>query len=142
MQTYHAGATRQQQLQDVVTRYLEALRQRDFSAIPFADDTTLRAPLAPGGVHHPLVGKVAVLEHWWLPLQPALENVDIVLLETFFNGALTAVCAEALITLNVMSPPVTLRVADRFTVNDAGQIVERENHFDPRDVTNPGWQTG
>ena len=109
MQTYHAGATRQQQLQDVVTRYLEALRQRDFSAIPFADDTTLRAPLAPGGVHHPLVGKVAVLEHWWLPLQPALENV---------------------------------RVADRFTVNDAGQIVERENHFDPRDVTNPGWQTG
>jgi hypothetical protein len=37
---------------------------------------------------------------------------------------------------------VMLRVADRFTVNCAGKIIEQENHFDPRDVTNPGWQNG
>ncbi len=142
MQTSHAGTTRQQHLQDVVSQYFEALRQRDFSTIHFADDVTLRAPFAPGGVHHPLVGKTAVHEHWRLPLQPALEHVEIVVLETFLNAALTAVCAEASITLNVMTPPVTLRVANRFTVNDAGRIVEQENHCDPRDVTNPGWQTG
>jgi hypothetical protein len=32
-----------------------------------------------------------------------------------------------------------LRVADRFNVNEQGKITEQENHFDPRDVTNPGW---
>jgi hypothetical protein len=26
-------------------------------------------------------------------------------------------------------------------VNDVGQITEQENHFDPRDVTHPGWQS-
>ena len=32
------------------------------------------------------------------------------------------------------------RVADRFTASDDGKILEQENHFDPRDVTNAGWQ--
>jgi hypothetical protein len=41
-----------------------------------------------------------------------------------------------------MNPPATLRVADRFNVNEQGKITEQENHFDPRDVTNPGWQDG
>jgi hypothetical protein len=83
MQTSHAGTTRQQQLQDVVSQYFEALRQRDFSPIPFADDATLRAPFAPGGVHHPLVGKTAVHEQWWLPFQSALENVEIMVPRRF-----------------------------------------------------------
>ena len=34
----------------------------------------------------------------------------------------------------------TLRIIDRFTVNDAGEITSQENFFDPRDVTNPGWR--
>ena len=133
-------AARQQQLRNIATTYFEALRRKDFSAIPYADDATLRAPLAPGGVNQPLVGKAALHEQWWLPLQPALENVAIVVLDTYLNESLTAVCAEALITINVLAPPATLRVADRFTVNDEGHITEQENHFDPRDVTNPGWQ--
>ena len=41
-----------------------------------------------------------------------------------------------------MSASVTLRVADRVTVNEHGQIVEQQSRFDTRDVTNPGWQTG
>ena len=39
-------------------------------------------------------------------------------------------------TINAVA---VLRVADRFTVSDAGRVVEQENHFDPRDLTNPGW---
>ena len=39
-----------------------------------------------------------------------------------------------------MDPPCTLRVIDRLTVDAGGKIVEQENFFDPRDVTNPGWQ--
>lgn len=133
-------AARQQQLRDIASTYFEALRQKDFAAIPYANDATLRALLAPGSVNQPLVGKAALHEQWWTPLQPALENVEIVLLDTYFNESLTAVCAEALITINVLAPPATLRVADRFTVDNEGQITEQENHFDPRDVTNPGWQ--
>jgi len=53
---------------------------------------------------------------------------------------MTAIVTEAEIRIGIVNPPVTLRVADRFTVNDEGRIVEQENHFDPRDVTNPGWQ--
>jgi hypothetical protein len=43
--------------------------------------------------------------------------------------------------IEVINPQARLRVADRFTVNEAGKITEQENHFDPRDVTNPGWQS-
>jgi hypothetical protein len=131
---------RQQQLRDIAETYFAALRQKDFAAIPYADDVTLRAPLALGGVNHPLVGKAALHAHWWTPLGPALENVEIKVLEHYFNAALTALCTEAEITIHVVSPPAVLRVADRFTINGDGQIIEQENHFDPRDVTNPGWQ--
>lgn len=132
---------RQQRLRQLVETYFEALRQKDFAAIPYAEAASLRAPLAPGGVNQPLLGKAALYAQWWLPLEPALAGVEITLLDCYFNEGLTAVCAEALITLKVMTPPITLRVADRFTVNAAGEILEQENHFDPRDVTNPGWQT-
>jgi hypothetical protein len=41
--------------------------------------------------------------------------------------------------IHTINPVALLRVADRFSVNGAGAIIEQENHFDPRDVTNPGW---
>jgi hypothetical protein len=75
-------------------------------------------------------------------LEPALEGVEITIMDHYMNESLTAICTEAEITINAVSPPVTLRVADRFTVNAEGKIIEQENHFDPRDVTNPGWQNG
>jgi hypothetical protein len=137
-----AAAGRREQLRNIADGYFEALRRKDFSAIPYDDNATLRAPLAPGGVNQPLAGKDALYSQWWIPLEPALEGVEITVLEHYFNESLTAVCSEATITLNVVSPPATLRVADRFTVNAAGKITAQENHFDPRDVTNPGWQTG
>ena len=137
-----AAAERKDQLRNIVDGYFEALRQKDFFAIPYDDDVTLRAPLAAGGVNHPLEGKNTLHAQWWVGLEPALEGVEITVEEYYLNESLTAICAEALITLNVLSPPVTLRVADRFTVNAEGKITEQENHFDPRDVTNPGWQNG
>ncbi len=134
------AAKRTEQLRTIVDRYFAALSQKDFSAIPYDDDVTLRAPLAPQGVNQPLAGKSELHALWWIPLEPALAGVEITILDYYLNEAMTAVCAEALITLNTMSPSVTLRVADRFTVNAEGYITEQENHFDPRDVTNPGWQ--
>ncbi len=131
---------RTNQLRSIIDGYFAALRQKDFSAIPYDDNATLRAPLAPGGVNQPLRGKNTLHAHWWIPLEPALEGVEITILDYYFNESLTAICTEAVIVLNVVSPPAVLRVADRFTINAEGKIIEQENHFDPRDVTNPGWQ--
>ena len=133
---------RRKQLRAIAEGYLEALRKKDFSAIPYDDNVTLRAPLCPGGVNRPLAGKDALRTQWWQPLEPALEGVKVKILDHYINDSLTGIITEAEITINAVEPPATLRVADRFNVNEQGKIVEQENHFDPRDVTNPGWQNG
>lgn len=134
------AAKKREQLRAIAEGYFDALRRKDFSTIPYDDNVTLRAPLAPGGVNQPLVGKEALRTQWWQPLGPALEGVQIKVFEHYINEAMTGIVAEAEIKINVVDPPATLRVADRFTVNEQGKIIEQENHFDPRDVTNPGWQ--
>jgi SnoaL-like protein len=137
----NSAARRREQLRAVAEGYFEALRRQDFSSIPYDDHVTLRAPLTPRGVNQPLVGKAAVHTQWWQPLAPALDGVEIQVREHYVNESLTGIITEAEITITHADPPATLRVADRFTVNAAGRIVEQENHFDPRDVTNPGWQS-
>ncbi len=129
---------RRAQLRAAADAYLEGLAKKDFSLIPYAADVTLRAPLCPGGVHRPLVGKEALRTIWWAPLPAALGAVRVI--DHYYNDDLTAICVEAEVGIVGVAQP--LRVADRFTVDTAGQIVEQENHFDPRDVTNPGWQNG
>ncbi|MDQ3256884.1 MAG: nuclear transport factor 2 family protein [Acidobacteriota bacterium] len=143
MSAQEVNATkRREQLRAIAERYFESLRRKDFSAIPYDDNVTLRAPLTPGGVNQPLVGKEALRTQWWQPLGPALEGVQIKVFEHYINEAMTAIVTESEIKINVVDPPATLRVADRFTVDEQGKIIEQENHFDPRDVTNPGWQKG
>jgi len=129
-------AKRRTQLRAVAEAYFAALAKKDFTAIPYADTVVLRAPLAPGGVHNPLRGKEALRTIWWPPMVPALGQVKVI--EHYLNEALTVIITEA--EISIVNPPATLRVADRFTVNAEGQIIEQENHFDPRDVTNPGWR--
>ena len=131
---------RRQRLKSAAEAYFRGLQQQDFASIPYDEDVTLRAPLAPGGVNRPLVGKEALRTQWWQPLEPALAGLQVRILDHYINDAATAIVTEAEITITALDPPVTLRVADRFTVGDDGKIVEQENHFDPRDVTNPGWQ--
>lgn len=134
------SSNRREKLRAAADAYFDGLRGKNFSAIPFDDDVSLRAPLCPGGVHCPVVGIAAVRAQWWQPLETALEGVEIKVLDHYFNDSLTSVITEAEVTIKVMDPPATLRVADRFNVNEQGKITEQENHFDPRDVTNPGWQ--
>lgn len=131
---------RKERLQAIAEGYFEALRRQDFSAIPYDDNVSLRAPFGPGGVNRPLKGKAALRTQWWEPLGPALEGVEIKVLDHYINDSQTGIITEAEITINAVEPPATLRVADRFTVDEQGKIIEQENHFDPRDVTNPGWQ--
>ena len=124
---------RRAQLKQAAARYFEGLAKKDFNLIPYDENVSLRAPLAPGGIHKPLVGKKNLRTVWWTPLPAILGEVRV--FDFYVNEDLTAVVGEA--EVEITNPKARLRVADRFTINNAGKIVEQVNHFDPRDVTNP-----
>ena len=124
---------RRAQLKKAATDYFEGLTRKNFDLIPYDDQVSLRAPLAPGGMHHPLVGREQLRAVWWAPLPAILGQVKV--LDLYYNEGLTAVVAEA--EVEITNPRARLRAADRFTVNSAGKITEQVNYFDPRDVTNP-----
>jgi hypothetical protein len=127
-----AADDRRARLRAAADAYVAALASKDFDAIPYDEGVVLRAPLVPGGVHTPLVGRENLRTVWWAPITPALGDVQVI--DYYLNEALTGICVAA--EVGLVNPPVTLRVADRFVVNDAGKIIEQENHFDPRAVTN------
>jgi glyoxylase I family protein len=119
---------RKETLKKSAEAYFESLRNKNFDTIPFSDDIILRAPLAPGGVHNPLVGKQAIHEQWWKPLEPALDGVTITISDHHYNDSLTGVITKA--EINLPLPGITLRVADLFIINEEGKITEQENHVD------------
>lgn len=125
---HSASTIRQQQLKQIAEIYFQALRDKNFSAIPFSDDIIFRAPIAPGGSHKPIKGKQAVFEKWWKPLEPALEGVVINIVDHYYNESLTELVTKADITIAAMG--ATLRAADRFIISEEGKITEQENHFD------------
>jgi hypothetical protein len=127
---------RRVQLREAAEAYFGGLARRDFDSIPYADNVVLRAPLVPGGVHAPLVGRETLRRVWWAPMENALGEIEI--LRHYFAEDLSGVCTAAIV--GIANSPIKLRVADRFTVDADGRIVEQENHLDPRDVTNPGWR--
>ena len=125
--------TRRATLRSVADGYFVALKQRDFDAIPYADDVVLRAPLVPGGSANPLSGRETLRTVWWQPLVTALDGITVSVIDYYVNADATAICAAAEITLPVAK--ATLRVVDRFRIDADGRITEQENHFDPRAVT-------
>jgi len=129
---------RKAMIQRTIDSYFAGLANKDFEQIPFATTISLRAPLTPGGADLPLSGIAMVRDIWWAPL-PALLG-EVVCSAVYFDDALTGAVATGEVEV-LTDPPVRLRVADRFTIDDSGLIVEQENHFDPRDVTHPGWRT-
>ncbi len=133
--TSNDALQRKEQLKKVTETYFNSLKNKNFSAIPYDESVSLRAPFAPGGVNNPLKGKEAVKTQWWEPLEPALEGISISVFDHYFNENLTGIITEAEITL--ANPAVTLRVADRFTINSDGKITEQENHFDASSLANP-----
>lgn len=130
-------ARRKAQLRGVSEAFFGALNARDFEAIPYDEHVVFRAPIAPGGRHFPLLGREALRTIWWPPLVPLLWRAEIV--AHYYSEDLTAIITEA--DIHTRHPNATLRVADRFTVSDAGRIIAQENHFDPRDVATPGWRS-
>ncbi len=121
-------------LQAIAQNYvLKGLGGKNFDAIPYDDNVTLRAPLCPGGINTPLVGKENLRSQWWAPLPSLVKGVD--LIDTYVNKDKTAVAVE--FHCHIINPACTLRVIDKFTINEEGKITAQENFFDPRAVTNP-----
>jgi hypothetical protein len=119
---------RQKLLKQVAEMYFEGLRTKSFSLIPFSDHVNFRAPIAPGGVHHPLIGVKHVFEQWWQPLEPLLDGISIEVVDHYYNEDETGIISRADIVLK--DSGIKLRVADRFRINEEGDIIEQENHFD------------
>lgn len=117
---------------------LPGLGDKDFDRIPYSPDVVLRAPPAPGGVDAPLRGREQLREVWWAPLPGLLGRVEVG--DVYINDSGNGVVTEAEVEV-LTDPPVRLKVADRFRVDDSGRIIEQTNYFDPRDLTNPGWRT-
>jgi hypothetical protein len=133
---------RKKRLIDIVHAYIGAISNRDFSMIPYADDVTLRSPFTAQGMRQQLRGRDALYREWWksLVLDPPEREVDFQITDLYFNDALTSVIAEVVIIDHLLDPPVTLWAAERFTLNEAGEVVDQINHFDVRDAVMPGWQ--
>ena len=129
-------SARAKQLHEIARNYVASLGRGDFESIPYAEEVELRAPLCPGGSAAPLAGRSALKEKWWAPLPDLVSAVN--LIDTYVNEELTAVTAE--FSCEIRSMSCTLRIIDRFSVNESGKITSQENFFDPRDVTNPGWK--
>ena len=117
---------RRAQLAGAVRAYFDGLNRKDISNVPWSESVILRAPLAEGGSENPLVGRTAVLAYLEAVL-PALGEVRLV--DWYSNESLTAVVGKADISL---ANGRTLRVADLFEIDELGQIVAQENHYDPR----------
>ena len=113
---------------------MKGLGGKNFDTIPYADNVELRAPLCPGGSENPLTGKENLRNKWWAPLPDLVKGVDVI--DSYVNESETAVTIE--FRCHLIQPAITLRIIDRFIVNEKGEITGQENFFDPRDVTNPG----
>ena len=109
----------------VAHSYFDGLSGKDMSAVPYAEDAILWAPLGPDGLEKPIRGRPAILA-FLEGILPILERVE--LKNLLAEGEW--VSGQAVITLS-QPPGAVLRVSDVFHVID-GQISKQENHYDPR----------
>jgi hypothetical protein len=129
------SSIREEMLHQIAANYVnKGLGDKNFNAIPYAENVSLRAPLNPGGSEVPVTGRENLRNSWWKPLPDLIGKVQ--LIDTYINKDLSGVAAEFL--CEIIDPACTLRIIDCFKVNEEGKITNQENFFDPRDVTNPG----
>ncbi|WP_153797721.1 hypothetical protein [Foetidibacter luteolus] len=121
-------------LHNIGKKYVvNGLGAKNFDAIPYDENVSLRAPLTAGGSWQPLTGKERLKNEWWGPLPTLVGKTE--LIDSFVNNDASAVTVE--FHCEILNPCCTLRIIDRFKINEAGLITEQENFFDPRAVTNP-----
>lgn len=137
----HLEIAKKELLISVVETYKKGIKERDFSIIPYAENVTMRTPFTKNGMNLQLKGKQALFNDWWKPLllTPNSKEVVFKVTDYYFNESLTSVMAESVVTDYNAEPPATVYVAERFTLNEAGKIIDQINHIDVRDILTPGW---
>ena len=132
---------RKELLISTVETYIKGIKERDFSIIPYAENVTMRTPFTKYGTKIQLKGKEALFNEWWKPLllTPNSKEVVFKVTDYYFNESLTSIIAESVVTDYNAEPPAVVYVAERFTLNEAGEIIDQINHIDVRDVLTPGW---
>ena len=111
--------------QQIIKAYFDGLAAKDVSRVPWADNATLRTPLNPAGGESELIrGRKAILD-FFAGILPALRSVRMV---RHYASEAGWVAGQAEIAL---SNGKTLYVLDAFYVQK-GEIVEQQNHYDPR----------
>ena len=124
--------TRTALLHEIARDYvIKGLGAKNFDVIPYDENVSLRAPLTTGGVWQPIIGRENLRNEWWAPLPSLIGKTTFI--ESFVNEYETAVAVE--FHCEILNPSCTLRIVDRFIVNEEGKITEQENFFDPRTVT-------
>lgn len=111
----------------------DGLGAKNFDAIPYHEEVELRAPILPGGSERPLKGRESLRSQWWAPLPDLVSGVEII--DSYVNEDESAVAVEFF--CHIAQPACTLRIIDRFQVNEMGEITAQENFFDPTPLTRP-----
>lgn len=110
---------------EIVRAYFDGLHRKDLSAVPYAEDAVMWAPLGPDGLDKPIKGRDAIIAYLE-GVFPIIGSVEVKIL--FAEGDWAAGRAF----INLTQPPgAVLRVNDVFRIEN-GKIVEQENHYDPR----------
>ena len=126
----------------VVESYIKGIKEKDFSIVPYSDSVTMRTPFTKNGMRQQLKGKDVLFNDWWKPLilRPNSKEVVFKIVDYYFNDSLTSIIAESVVSDYNAEPPATVYVAERFTINKDGDIIDQTNYIDVRDVLTPGWQ--
>lgn len=114
--------------QKAVKAYFDGIGAKDVSRVPWGADAVLRTPLNPaGGASVPITGRGAIMD-FFNGILPAVRGVKVL---RYYTGDEGWIAAQAEIDL---ANGNTLNVLDAFRVEN-GEILEQQNHFDPREAT-------
>lgn len=116
--------SRKNELYKIAKTYvIDGLGGKDFDAIPYHENVSLRAPLNPGGSAVPVIGRENLRTSWWAPLPQLVKGTTFI--DAFVNEDESAVATE--FYCDIISPTCRLRIIDRFKVDEDGKITEQEN---------------
>ena len=111
-----------------VKAYFDGIAAKDMSRVPWAKDATLRTPLNSAGGEAALIrGREAILE-FFTGILPAIRSLKFL---RYYTGDGGWVAGQAEFSL---ANGKTLYALDAFHV-EKGEIIEQQNHYDPRPAT-------
>lgn len=112
----------------IVKAYFDGLAAKDMSRVPWAKDATLRSSLNPSGGESALIrGRKAILD-FLNGILPAVRSVEFLRHYTDDGGWVAGQAEVGLANGN------TLYALNAFLIEN-GEIIEQQNHYDPRPAT-------